>query len=456
MVAERRIIIPYRPRQAFLPFHNRTQRWASLNVHRRAGKTVATVNDTIKRALTNERAWPPPRYAYIAPYYKQAKRVAWGYAKYFSLAVPGVEFNESDLEVRYPTGASVRLFGADNPDALRGDYLDGAACDEFADWAPSVFPLVIRPMLADFSGWATFIGTPKGHNEFCIQHREAEADPSRWYAMTLRASESGLISAQELADARAGMTDEQYEQEFECSFEAAILGAYFGREMADAQRQGRICDLPYDPDLPCYTAWDLGKGANMPVWVWQPTRAGPHVIDFLEGAHSDGVAQVLKKIDDLPYKIEAHYVPPDAKTTDIGSGRSRIEQIILHNRDVPPRIVPDLKVDDRIAAAKLTLPHARFDAVKCKDGLEALRRYKADYDEVLKVFRDHPLKDWASHPSDAFQVLAGAWRSLQPPSPSPPAKKELIINPAPGEKTTATFNDVAGRLGVMRREDERI
>lgn len=452
MAAERRIIIPYRPRPAFLAFHNRIQRWASLNVHRRAGKTVAVVNDTNKAALTNTRAWPPPRYAYVAPYYKQAKRVAWGYAKYFSSVVPGIEFNESELEIRYPTGATFRLFGADNPDALRGDYLDGVACDEFADWAPSVFPLVIRPMLADFKGWATFIGTPKGHNEFCIQHRAAEADPERWYSMTLRASESGLISQEELDDARAGMTAEQYEQEFECSFEAAILGAYFGREMAEAQRQGRICDVPYDETLPCYTAWDLGKGANMPVWVWQPTYRGPNVIDFIEGVHSDGVPQVLKKLDDLPYKIEAHYVPPDAKTTDIGSGRSRIEQIILHNRNVPPRIVPDLKIDDRISAGKLTLPQTRFDAVRCKDGLEALRQYKADYDEVLKVFRDQPLKNWASHPADAYMVMAGAWRSLEKPPAKPEPERRLNVGFVGG----ATFNDLVGTLGQRRNTDERV
>lgn len=451
MAAERRVIIPYRPRKAFLAFHNRKQRWASLNVHRRAGKTVATVNDAIRAAVSNQREWPPPRYAYIAPYYKQAKRVAWAYAKHFSDAIPGREFNESDLEVRYPTGASLRLFGADNPDALRGDYLDGAACDEFADWAPSVFPMVIRPMLADFVGWATFIGTPKGHNEFCLQHRRAEEDPSGWFTMTLRASQSGLIAAEELADARASMTPEQYEQEFECSFEAAILGAYFGREMAEALRDGRICDLPYDPDLPCYTAWDLGKGANMPVWIWQPTRSGPNVIDFVEGVHSDGVPQVLKKIDDRPYKIEAHYVPPDAKTTDIGSGRSRVEQIILHS-SAPPRLVMDLKIDDRIAAARMTLPVTRFDAVRCKDGLEALRQYKADYDEVLKVFRDLPLKNWASHPADAYQCLAGAWRSLEKPKAPPPPPKSMQV----GGGSTATFNDIIGRLGERKRGEERV
>lgn len=451
MAEERRIIIPYKPRRAFLPFHYRAQRWASLVVHRRAGKTVATVNDTIRRALTNDRQWPPPRYAYIAPYYKQAKRVAWGYAKYFSQVIPGVEFNESDLEVRYPTGATLRLFGADNPDALRGDYLDGAACDEFADWAPSVFPLVIRPMLADYKGWATFIGTPKGHNEFYDQHMAAEVDPSRWFTMTLRASESGLISAEELIDARAGMTDEQYEQEFECSFEAAILGAYFGKEMADAERQGRVCNLDYDSSLPCYTAWDLGKGANMPVWVWQPTYQGPNVIDFVQGVHSDGIPQVLKKLEDLPYKIEAHYVPPDAKITEPGSGRTRIEQIILHAK-AKPRLVTDYKIDDRIAAAKLTLPLTRFDAVRCKDGIAALKAYKADYDEVLRVFRDIPLKDWASHPADAFQCLAGAWRQLEPPPPKPEPERRLNV----GFPGGATFNDLARPLGERRDRDERV
>lgn len=415
------------------------------------------MNDLIKRALMNQRQWPPPRYAYIAPYYKQAKRVAWSYVKHFTAPIPGVDPNESDLEVKLPNGASVRLFGADNPDGLRGDYLDGAACDEFADWAPSVFPLVIRPMLADYAGWATFIGTPKGRNAFFEQHEEAKGDPDRWFHMVLRASESGLIDPLELADARKDMTDEQYAQEFECSFDAAILGAYFGKEMMDARDGGRICDLPYDPDLPCYTAWDLGKGANMPVWVWQPTQRGPNVIDFVQGVHSDGVLQVLEKLDDLPYNIEAHYVPPDSKTTDIGSGRSRIEQIILYNRNVPPRIVPDLKIDDRIAAAKLTLPHTKFDAVRCKFGISALEQYVADYDEVLRAFRDQPLKNWASHPADAFEVLSGAWRSLDKPKGPPPPPKQLVVNAKnnPGS-VQATFNDIVGPLGSRTREDERV
>ena len=404
------ISLGYEPREAFIAFHMRRERWAALVCHRRAGKTVACVADLVDAALRCEKK--NGRFAYIAPLYTQAKDVAWTYLKEMVAPIPGVQINESELRVDFPhNGARVRLYGADNADRMRGLYFDGVVLDEPADMRPSVWGQVIRPTLSDRQGWAAFIGTPKGHNEFYYTYERARKVPG-WFVMMLRASTSGLLPQSELDDARSTMTAEQYEQEYECSFEAAILGAYFGKEMADALRDGRIGDVPYDPDLECYTAWDLGKGANMPVWIWQPTRHGPNCIDFVEGVHSDGVPQVLKKIEDLPYTIAAHYVPPDAKTTDIGSGRSRIEQIILHS-PVRPRIVPDLKVDDRIAAARIILPITRFDKVRCADGIYALEQYKADFDEVLKTFRDHPLKNWASHPADAFQVVAGAYRMLK-------------------------------------------
>lgn len=446
------ISLGYEPRGAFVGFHMRRERWACLVCHRRAGKTVACVADLIDAALRCDK--PNGRFAYVAPFFTQAKDVAWTYVKQLCAPIPGIEVNESELRVDFPHNrARVRLYGADNADRMRGLYFDGLVLDEPADMRPSVWGEVVRPTLSDRQGWAVFIGTPKGHNEFHDRYIEAtERKPAEWFSMVLRADESGLLPESELADARSTMTAEQYEQEYLCSFEAAILGAYFGKEMADALRDGRITSVGYDEDLPCYTAWDLGKGANMPVWVWQPTRTGPNVIDFVEGVHSDGIPQVLKKLDDLGYKIEAHYVPPDARTTDIGSGRSRIEQILLYNRDVPPRIIPDLKIDDRIAAARLTLPVTRFDAVRCKDGLEALRQYKADYDEVLRAFRDQPLKNWASHPADAYQCLAGAWRSLQPKREEKKQERRLNVGFAGG----ATFNDIAGPLGQRRSDESRV
>lgn len=449
MAAERRIIIPYRPRKAFLAFHNRTQRWASLNVHRRAGKTVATVNDLIRAALTNTRTWPPPRYAYIAPFYNQAKRIAWGYAKHYSDPVPGRDFNESELKVTYPNGATLRLFGADNPDSLRGDYLDGAACDEFADWAPSVYPLVIRPMLADYRGWATFIGTPKGHNEFCIQHREAEADPDRWYAMTLKASQSGLISPEELADLRASMTPEQYEQELECSFEAAITGAYFGKEISEADRAGRICELPYERQLPVHTAWDLGIGDSTAIWFFQVVGSEVRVIDHYE-AHGHGLAHYVGVLASKPYKYGDDYVPHDAKVRELGTGRTRLETLQEMGRK--PKLVPNHKVMDGINAARMSMPAVWFDRFKCADGIEALRQYRAEYDEKTRAFKDNPRHDWTSHTADAFRYLAMAWREMSPAPAKPAPVRMLNVGVVGG----ATFNDLIRPLGERRNTDERV
>jgi phage terminase large subunit len=167
-----RIVLPYAPRKVFLPYHNRTQRWACIVAHRRCGKTVGCINDKIKRAVTSTK--PHGRYAYVAPFLAQAKEVAWDYLKRFAEPITA-DKNEGELWLELINGARIRIHGADNPDRLRGPYLDGAVLDEYADMRPSVFGEVIRPMLADRQGWATFIGTPKGHNEFHAIHRRAQA-----------------------------------------------------------------------------------------------------------------------------------------------------------------------------------------------------------------------------------------------------------------------------------------
>ncbi len=165
------VSLGYQPRSAFIPFHKRKQRWASLVCHRRAGKTVACVADLVDAALRLK--LPNPRFAYIAPYYSQAKDVAWLYVKGMACNIPGVEINERELRADFPNGARVRLYGADNPDRLRGLNLDGVVMDEFGDMTPGAWRSVIRPALSDREGWAVFIGTPKGRNEFYEIHSTA-------------------------------------------------------------------------------------------------------------------------------------------------------------------------------------------------------------------------------------------------------------------------------------------
>jgi phage terminase large subunit len=214
-------VIPYLPRPAFVGYHERAERWAVMVCHRRAGKTVAAINELIHRALTCKQ--PKPRTAYIAPLFKQAKALAWEYLKQYGLVVPGSTAHESELRLDLPRGGQVRLYGADNPDALRGLYLDEVVLDEYAQMRGSLWSEVIRPALADRQGGATFIGTPMGRNGFCDLWERARGDPG-WFALILKASDSGLIPAAELAAARAEMTADQYAQEFGCALPLSYGG----------------------------------------------------------------------------------------------------------------------------------------------------------------------------------------------------------------------------------------
>ena len=389
----------YRARDQFIPFHKRTQRWAVAVAHRRAGKTVACVMDLIDAALRCDKQ--DGRYAYIAPFYSQSKDVSWTYFQRYAGKVPGTTFNESELRVDFPNGARIRLYGADNPDRLRGLFLDGVVMDEYADMRPSVWGEVIRPLLADRKGWATFIGTPKGKNAFWQIWDEAGDD---WFKVMLKASETGLIDAAELDAARRQMTDDQYAQEFECSFEAAIQGAYFGQEMRQAEEEKRITGIPYEATTEVVTAWDLGIGDSTAIWFAQIVGREIRLIDYYEasGVGLDHYARVLRE---KPYLYGGHILPHDADKSELGTGKT-IREMLLGLGVKPISIAPKLSVDEGIQAARLFSRKCWFDAGRCKQGIEALKQYRREYDEKLKAFKQRPLHDWTSHAADAFRYLA--------------------------------------------------
>ena len=409
------IELPYKPREVFLPFHGRTQRVACLVAHRRAGKTVAVVNDQIRGCLQAQR--PNWRAAYIAPLYKQAKAIAWDYAKEFTAPIPGRQVNESELRIDFPNNARYRLFGADNYDAMRGLYFDDAALDEPADFPENAWPMVIRPALADRQGAATFIGTPKGKNSFWEISEAAKADPN-WFHGIYRASETGRILPAELEAARKEMGPDRYEQEFECSFEAAILGAYYGAEMKEATEAKRVTTVPYEPSLPVWTGWDLGIGDSTAIWFAQFHGAQRRIIDYYEAS---GVAldHYVTHLRSKPYLYASHILPHDVEVKELGTGKSRKEVLFgLGLRDIV--VAPSLPVDDGIQAVRSALASCWFDEAKCARGIEALRQYRRDYDEKGRTFRLRPLHDWTSHGADAFRYLIIGHR---PTTPVPPRRK---------------------------------
>lgn len=393
--------VDYRPRPYFLPYHEREQRWACIVAHRRAGKTVATVFDLLTAALSTKKQ--NGRYAYIAPYYAQAKAIAWDYLKRYGAPVAD-RILESELAVDLKNGSRVRLFGADNPDALRGIYLDGVVLDEYGDQRPTVWGEIIRPLLADRRGWATFIGTPKGKNHF-FDIREQARTSDDWLYLDLKASETGALAADELADAKRTMTDAQYQQEFECAFDVPALGAIYAKEYQKAREDRRFCNLPYDPLLEVSTHWDLGIGDSTSIWFAQRNNSEVRVIDYYEanGQPLDHFVQVLKS---KPYLYGYDWLPHDAQARELTSGKSAQEILAGLGRKV--KITPKLSLEDGINAARMVWPRCWFDETKTRRGLECLQNYRRELNEKLGEFRATPVHDWASHGADAFRYLAVA------------------------------------------------
>jgi phage terminase large subunit len=409
----REIVIPYQPRAQFQAFHDRTQRWACIVAHRRAGKTVACLNELQRAALLCPRE--RPRFAYIAPYLKQAKSVAWDYMLHYSAPIPGIEVNHSELKVTYPNGGQVRLYGADNADGMRGLYFDGVVLDEPADFDPRVWPEILRPALSDRLGWAVFIGTPKGHNGFYDIREIARTDPD-WLHIELKASETGLLPADELAAARKLMTEDQYNQEFECSFDAAIVGAYYGILMREAEEAKRITRVPHSPDLQVYTAWDLGIGDQTVIWFAQLTGAEVRIIDCYaaSGVGLDHYTKILKEGHRAHYQYAEHILPHDAIVADLSTGKSRVQ--VLGNLGISPRVLErEGNIDDGINTVRMMLPRCWFDAEKCATGIEALKQYRCEFDEDRKVFKNRPLHDWTSDYADAFRYLARGLPGFETP-----------------------------------------
>lgn len=402
----------YNPRPLQDEIHRQLQRFSILVLHRRFGKTVLAINEIVDRGLNN--TLKNPQYAYFAPFHTQAKRVAWEYMKEYTKCFPDIVVNEAELRVDIPRpqfGDKIRflLLGADNPTAIRGMYFDGIVLDEFAEMDPQVWTAVLRPTLSDRRGWALFIGTPRGQNHFYDIWNLAGRDTSgAWYRRMFKASETGIISPQELLDAQATMSPEEYAQEYECSFTAALVGAYYGKEMEEAEKDGRVSKVPYDPAVPVDTGWDLGVGDTTCIWFFQQVGREIRAIDYVEdsGRGMDHYARILKE---KKYVYREHYLPHDAAAKELGTGKSR-EEVLRALGVSPVRIVKRQSVEDGINASRMMIPKMWFDAEKCERGISCLKNYERKWDAKNKIYSSAPLHNWASHGADAFRSYAMGMR----------------------------------------------
>jgi hypothetical protein len=394
------IEIAYKPREQQLAIHELmdSKRFGVVVAHRRMGKTVSAINHLIKDALLNQKE--APRYAYIAPTYGQAKRVAWDYLVKYAEPLGGTS-NISELRVDF-WGRRIQLFGSDNPETLRGQYFDGVILDEIGDQNPKIWTDVCRPSLVDRQGWCLFIGTPKGHNHFKELRDRAKTEDG-WGLLEFKASETGVVDDTELRAAKNEMGEDKYRQEFECSFDAAVEGSYYGQILNELEEKKHMQEIPREELSRTFTAWDLGMGDSTSIWVAQLVGTEVRLIDYYEN-HGVGLDHYVKWIKDNDYSKAEHILPHDVRVRELGTGKSRME--MLEESGLEVKIAPRMGLDDGIQAVRRLLPRCWFNVPQVQTGLNCLRNYRRDYDEKRKIFYERPLHDWSSHGSDSFRYLA--------------------------------------------------
>lgn len=389
----------YNPRPYFKEFHNSAKRFKILVCHRRAGKTLAAINETIKEVLICPK--PNPRGFYVAPTFSQAKDIAWTYLKDFTRNIPNMSYYESELRADFPTGARIKLFGAENPDRMRGIYVDVAVIDEYASMSPTIWTDVLRPALSDRQGKAIFLGTPKGQDAFYDLWNYALDHPEEWYALMLKASDTGILSPKELADSYSLMGESKYAREYECDFSASFEGAYYLKELMKSAQAGRIRKVLYDPAADVYSCWDLGIADAMSRWDFQIINDEWHWLYYYENTGLN-ISHYIDELKARPYKVDTHFLPHDAAARELQTGKSR--QQFMEERGLKTVIVPRHSVEDGINAVRMILARSFFDEEGTKTGLNSLRMYRSDYKEKLRVLSAKPVHDWASHGADSFRT----------------------------------------------------
>ena len=398
-----KVQIPYTPRPLQADLHKSLDkyRFAVLSCHRRFGKSVAIINHLIRAALTHK--LKNPRFAYIAPTYKQAKSIAWDYLKMFAGAIPGAKFHETELRCDLPNGSRITLLSSEQPDSLRGLFLDGVCIDEVAQVEPRLWNEIIRPALSDRKGFCYFIGTPAGMSNLFYELYQYALGDDEWYTYTAKASETKIIDQKELDAAKAQMGDTRYRQEFECDWISNIEGSVYGNIIKDLEEKQQLTKIGYDPSLEVHTAWDLGVDDSTAITFFQKLGNQIMIIDYYEN-NREGLPHYVKVVKDKDYIYGDHYAPHDIEVMEFSTGRTRNE--VAYQLGIRFRILPKLNLEDGIHSLKMILPRCWFNVETTQPLINALRQYHRKYNDKMKMFSNKPVRDWSSHACDSARYMA--------------------------------------------------
>lgn len=414
--------------------------------HRRWGKDEIALNALRELAFKE-----PGTYWHCFPEYKQARKAIWnginahtGKRRIDEAFPPQIRkrMQDDDMFIEFINGATYQLLGSDRYDATVGSGPKGIVYSEWALSNPAAWAYH-SPMIRESKGFAAFITTPRGNNHAKTMYERAKGNDA-WFSELQSIEHTMALSADVLAEALQEYQDLHgeemglafFEQEYLCSFSGAMVGAYFGAEMAKAEREGRMRVVEIDRAHPVHTVWDLGKAVNNPIICFQviPGESGPRIVDFYR-PQSDDLEDWVKWLNDKAYNGN-DYVPHDALTTEWGSKRTRIETLRLLGRK--PKRIGRVSVADGLQAARKTINVSVFHTGDdergermqlCIDGFKAYRR---EWDDELKTFRENPLKDWAEHIGSAGRYLGLAWRDAVVEKPKEDKPKELQYTALPG------------------------
>ncbi|MFB7145012.1 hypothetical protein ACWGMK_06180 [Agrobacterium deltaense] len=397
--------------------------------HRRWGKDEIVLNGF--RELSQKRVGT---YWHCFPEYAQARKAIWnginghtGKRRIDEAFPPEIRkrINDNDMFIETVWGSTWQLLGSDRYDATVGSGPVGIAYSEWALCNPAAWAYH-KPMIEETDGTAAFITTPRGNNHAKTMYDRAVGN-DHWFAELSGVMDTGALSKAQLDESLAEYQDlygadlgrAMFEQEYYCSFAGAMVGAYWGAEVAAAEREGRITTVEVDTRYPVNTAWDLGKAVNNPIWCFQciPGEPGPRIVDFYR-PETDDLEDWCKWLDDRGYN-GTDYVPHDALHTEWGKGRTRID--VLRALKRKPSRIAKVSVADGLSAGRQTIKVARFDKARCELGIDGLKNYRREWDDELKTFRENPVKDWAEHIGSSFRYLGLAWLEIKKEEPPKPA-----------------------------------
>jgi phage terminase large subunit len=306
------------------------------------------------------------------------------------------------MKIEIVNGSMFQVIGTDNIDSIVGTNPIGCIFSEYSLQNPKAWDFV-RPILSENGGWAVFNYTPRGKNHGYELYEMAKSNPS-WFCEVLTVDDTHAITLEAINEERlSGMDEDLIQQEFYCSFNAAIQGSYYSKQLSLLEEMNRVTEVAYESNVPVHTFWDLGIGDAMSIWFVQFVGREVHIIDFYE-AEGEGFPYYVKVLQEKGYIYGTHNAPHDIAVKELGTGVSRLET--AEKLGIKFKIVKNISIDDGINAVRTLLPRCWFDKEKTKQGWNALVNYHKEYDENRKQYKNTPYHDWSSHAADAFRYLA--------------------------------------------------